>query len=46
MEFALYVVVYALGAAVIALCLIAIPGPPQPSAHAAASPNDHHPPAH
>jgi hypothetical protein len=46
MEFALGVVLYLLGSGLVALCLVAIPGPPQEGAPGAQPSAHHHPGAH
>lgn len=46
MGFALGVILYLLGSGLVALCLFAIPGPPQGSAQDAAPSAHHHPGAH
>jgi hypothetical protein len=44
MEFALDVVLFLVGSGLVALCLVAIPGPPQTETQRSAS--SHHPAAH
>jgi hypothetical protein len=46
MEFAIGVVLYLLGSGLVALCLFAIPGPPQVDAQGATPSAHHHPGAH
>jgi hypothetical protein len=45
MEFALGVVLFLAGSGLVALCLVAIPGPPQTEMQRSAS-SSHHPAAH